>query len=316
MRTFALAWKKRIEGAFAGSFLDSVAGRIVLKLRRGASPCVWCVSATGKALWELEFEQLGLDHYFLWREKLFLDGTAARRVDVETGRIAVERDFRDRVFVAHPIPRGPVYVLGGIVAPKALLGLDPDTLETVWEWPDPEYYAHGDQLCRYVDGMIHTVDLKTMEVRRAKHSRTLGFHGHGGDDVWCHFEDQERFGISTVTGEVVWHHKEREPGLHHNLTFVGDRAYCGGAAISAIDLRTGALLWRRPVSGDAGRFREAEGRLYATTKSGMVYVLDAAAGDVLVSHELKGDEPSAVAPLGPDRVVVGTYKLLYCFEFS
>ncbi len=307
-----LAWKKRMDGAFSGTFLDPVADRIVMKIRRGASPCVWCVSARGKALWDLEFEQLALDHYFLWGEKLFLDGTAARRVDVETGKIAVERDFGDRVFVAHPIPRGPVYE-----TPRALLGLDPDTLETVWEWPDPDYYAHGEQLCRYVDGMIHTVDLKTMEVRRVEHPRTLGFHGHGGDDIWCHFEEQERFGISTVTGEVVWHHREKEPGLHQELTFVGERAYCGGPAISAIDLKTGALVWRQRVSGSAERFRESEGRLYALAKRArVVYVLDSATGEVLASVEVKGDEPSAVAPLGPNRVVVGTYKLLYCFELS
>lgn len=315
MNTVKLAWKKRIDGRFLGTFLSVLSGRILLDIRRDRSQAMWCVQGSGKTAWEREYDLDEIDHFFPHAGSIYLGGTKARRLQVETGAALAENDLSAPVMIRPPIPRGPVYIVGGMAAPKALIGLDPETLQVDWEWPDPEYYAHGQQLCRYVDGMIHTVDLKTMELRRVKHARPLGLHGHSGDDVWCHFESQERFGISTVTGEVVWHQREKGPGLHVDLRFVDDMAYCGGPAISAIDLKTGALLWRQRVSGEAGRLHVSEGRLYAATKNGMVYVLDTTTGEVVATHALN-DEPTAVAPLSPNRVAVGTYKLLYCLELS
>jgi outer membrane protein assembly factor BamB len=315
MSTVKLAWKKRINGRFLGTFLSVLSNRIFLDIRRDRSQAMWCVQGNGKEAWEREYELDEIDHFFPHAGSLYLGGTKARKLQVETGATLAENDLGAPVLIRPPTSSGPVYILGGMAAPKALLGLHPDTLQIEWQWQDPEYVAHGGQLCRYCDGVIHTVDLKTMEVRRVRHPRPLGFHGHSGNDVWCHFEQQERFGISTVTGEVVWHQREKEPGLHVSLTFLGDMAYCGGPAISAVDLKTGALRWRHRISGEAGRPHVYDGRLYAATKGGMVYVLDAGTGELVASHEL-GDEPTAVAALPPDRVVVGTYKLLYCLELG
>ena len=204
-----MAWKKRIDGRFLGTFLSVLGGRVLLDIRRDRSQAMWCVHGTGKAAWEREYELDEIDHFFPHGESVYLGGSKARRLDIETGAEVAENDFGVPVMIRPPIPSGPVYILGGMAAPTALLGLHAETLQVQWQWSDPEYAAHREQLCRYFDGMIHTVDLKTREVRRVKHPRPLGFHGHGGDQVWCHFEEQERFGISTVTGEVVWHQKEK-----------------------------------------------------------------------------------------------------------
>ncbi len=161
---------------------------------------------------------------------------------------------------------------------------------------------------------MHFVELATREQRSVPHARPLGYHGHCGD-LWIHFEERERIGISTVTGEVVWHQEESEPDRHTELVFADGVAYCGGPALSAYDLRTGALVWRRELPGNPGRLRLREGRLYAGTKSGRIYVLDALTGELLVSHDL-GVEPVAIDGLGPDRVVVGTYKAVYCLEIA
>lgn len=317
MQPAKLAWKKRVDGFFQGSFLDVIGGRIILKIGREdipSTPAIWCLQANGKTAWEREFAFDEIDHYFPFGDSIYVDGLAALRLSI-AGETVAQRNFgRTRVRIRPPIPSGPVYVLGGLESPKALMGLDPTTLETVWEWPATNWAAHDGQLCRYSDGAMHFVDLATMKERSVPHLRTLGYHGHCGE-LWCHFDERERFGISTVTGEVVWHQVESEPDLHTELTFADEVAYCGGPALSAYDLKTGALLWRQKAPGNPARLRVHEGRLYAGTKSGWVYVLDAATGEVLVSHDLKV-EPTAIAPLSRERVVVGTYKVIYCLELA
>jgi outer membrane protein assembly factor BamB len=313
--TVKQAWKKRIDGAFGGTLLHSVSQRIVCKIyREGRTRAIWCLQENGKRAWEREFDDEELDHYFLYGGKIYAGGTAARNLSVETGETIAEAAFGEAVLIRPPIRSGPVYVLGGMVAPKELLGLDAATLNVLWRWPDPEYVADELGLCRYVGGAMHLVDLLTFKERNVGHPRPLGVHGHCGD-LWCHFEDRERFGISTVTGEVIWRQEEAESDFHADLTFVGNVAYCGGRALSAYDLKTGKLLWRANVPGNPGRLRVEGGRVYAGTKSGLVYVLDAVTGELLVSHDLKV-EPTAIAPLPPNRIVVGTYKVIYCLEIE
>jgi hypothetical protein len=54
----------------------------------------------------------------------------------------------------------------------------------------------------------------------------------------------------------------------------------------------------------------------------MIHVLEAATGEILLSHRFVykssglGFEPSPVVPLGEDRIVVGTRKAIYCLEVS
>jgi hypothetical protein len=314
MRSAVQAWKKRVDGAFGGTLLHVIGSRIVCKIYREQESAMWCLHDNGKYAWERVFEGDDFDHYLPLAERIYVDGRTARRLDPATGQTLASKDLGDVVSIQPSPSRGIAYVVGGIGAPKALVGLDPYTLNVVWRWPDPNYFVHGEQLCRYAHGAMNFVDLATMLERAVPYSPALGIHGHCGD-LWCHFEPRKRIGISTATGEVVWQHEEAEDGLQAGLTYANDVAYCGGRAMSAYDLNTGKVLWRRVVDGNPGRLRVEGGRVYAGTKSGLLYTLDGRTGEVLLAHDLKA-EPTAIAPLAPNRIVVGTYKVIYCLEWS
>lgn len=305
------AWRKRAEGSFTGSFLDVVAGRIVLLLRRDGQLALWCLRANGKTAWDRTFEREEVRHYFPYRDCLYVDGAAAMGISIDTGETLVRRDFGDRVLIAPPTPNGPVYTLGDYQSLKGLMGLDPTTLDPRWEWPDAGWVAHGNQLCRYADGAMRFVDLATMRERSVPHAKPLGVHGHGGN-LWIHIEERERAGISTVTGEAIWRHAEKEPDYQVGLVYADDVVYCGGRALSAIALKTGNVLWRQGVAGWPARV--SAGWLLAGSNSGLVYVLDAATGEIVVSYDL-GEKATAIEGLAPNRVVVGTHKAVYCLEW-
>jgi outer membrane protein assembly factor BamB len=312
------AWKKRVDGSFLGSFLDVVSERIVCKVRRERSPALWCLEVNGRTAWDREFQDDDVGAFFPYRQSIYVEGIAARRLSIETGMTICERRFSERVQIRPPISAGLVYVLGDLGESKALMGLHADTLETLWEWPDARYDAHEAQLCRHDAGVMRLVDLKTLEERQVKCARPIGLHGHCGN-LLCQFETRERFAVDLANGEIAWSHEEAAEGFHGlrvgDAVFAGNFAYCGGRAMSAFDLKTGDLLWRRDLPGNPGGLRVEAGRVFAGTKAGVIYMLDAATGEVLVTHDLKV-EPTAIAPLGPNRIVVGTYKVIYCLEVS
>jgi hypothetical protein len=306
------AWKKRIDGRFVGGFLDSASDRLICKIyRERRLRAIWCLHENGRTAWEWQFDDEAADRHFIYANSVYLDGTSARRLNINTGEIEVQREFADAVHARPPISRGPVYE-----GTKSLMGLHPETLETQWEFPNPNYMAHDKFLCSYDNGVMRFVDLETLKEREVGSGERLGgIHGHYRE-LWCQLNETERLAVSTVTGEVAWREVEDE-GFHGleigDTTFAGDVAYCGGRALSAYDLRTGKVLWRQFVEGNPGRLRVEGGRVYAGTKGGLVYMLDAQTGEVLLSHALKV-EPTAIAPLAPNRIVVGTYKVIYCLE--
>jgi putative pyrroloquinoline-quinone binding quinoprotein len=309
-----LAWKKKVEGYFAGSFLDVVRQYVVLLIGRegGSTPALWALQANGKTVWEHDFELDEIDHYFVCGESLFIDGVAAIRIGLDDGRILARKEFSERVSVRQPTLGLPVYIVGR----AAIMGVDSQTLETVWEWPDSEFVAHDGRLCRFVDGSMRFVELPAMKEwsTPVREPLMLGYHAHCGD-LWIHFEEKRRFGISTTTGEVVWCREEKEPDFHAQVFWTHDTAYCGGRAITAYDLRTGTIRWRQEVPGYPEDLRVSEGKLLAGTKSGLVYMLNAHTGEVLLRHDIKA-KPTALALLPPNRIVVGTYKVIYCLEWS
>ena len=314
-----MAWRKRVEGRFLGSFLDIVEDHVVYKLRRERIPGIVCLNAKGRTAWDREFEFNEIGIFFPYGRDLYVEGTKARRLSVESGETVTERDFGERVQVRPPIASGPVYILGDLGQDKALTGLHPETLETVWQWDDPDFMVHDTFLCRDIEGWIETVDLTTFAPRRVRCGERIGgVHGHHAG-LWCQISERERLGISLDTGEVVWRHREAEDGFHGmgvgDVVFEGDRGYSGGRAVTAYDLSNGAILWRTSMPAPVGRLRLGEGRILAGSKGGMVYALDTATGAVLVSHDLKA-ESLAIAPLGANRIVVGTYKVIYCLETS
>jgi outer membrane protein assembly factor BamB len=217
----------------------------------------------------------------------------------------------------------PVYLLGHGEPRerRALVGLDAETLEPVWRWPHSNYIVDETGLCRYDEqGMLHLVELPSLYERRIQgpFRPHAGFDGHFHyGDLWCHFFDRERVGISTVTGEVAWRHTESAAGFHDRGALSGHVAFFGNRGVSAYDLRTGELLWRQPLGGRVMNCnpRIADTRLYVATGDGCVHVLDRSSGDVLASHAVKEDA-MAVVPLVPNRVVIGTYELLYCLELA
>lgn len=316
-------WARKVSGVFTGSFLSAVGERVVCRVRgKGNTPVFWCLESNGRTAWEREFEFDTAEYFAVSHGRIYLDGTAARCLCVDTGETVIERDLGARLLMRPPTRNGPVYVVGhgGEREKKYLACLHPETLEEVWRWPKSTYLAEDARLCRNdAEGVIHVVDLATMkerEVRGPSAPNLLGMHGHLGS-IWCQFNAQERFGVDLESERLVWRHAEKEPDVHERPVFADDAAYCGNRGLSTYELRTGRLRWRQDLGGGTLNCQPAvEGdRVYAATQQGVVWVLDRLSGEVLGSHQLK-EEPTALAPLVPNCVVVGTSSVLYCLELS
>lgn len=67
----------------------------------------------------------------------------------EDGRLLSERSFDVKLIAQPPSGIVPTFWRGPIVRATAILGLEPGSLSTQWEWPEPDGFARGSWLCRY-----------------------------------------------------------------------------------------------------------------------------------------------------------------------
>lgn len=280
-----------------------------------------CLDETGDLIWEREFEH-DVERFVLFRDEIYIDGCLARRLALDTGETIAEREYGSEVEVLNPVNTGPVYYSR---QGRMLLGLDPEDLTMLWEWPDPNevYIAHADQLCRYdMDGEIHIMQLPTLReiarVRGPKRLALAGLHAHCGE-LWCEFcvSEKERVGIHTGTGATVWRHEG--PFVHYLPVFVGNVAYSGGGGLTAYDLKTGGILWHQEFGQtrpDLACIQRIHGnRAYVGTIDGYIHVVDCDTGGLELSHEV-GISTNAVAPLGANRIIVSSAGGLRCLEVT
>lgn len=155
-------WSWSVPGTFSGSFLYAVAGHAVFDVRGDERLVLAALHLDdGRVAWRCAFEYDTVEIFFPFASRLFLDGVRARVLSAVDGRTLAEKDWGERVTVCPPIRSGPVYWLedSGVVA-----GLDAQTLDELWRWPDPGGYCRvlDDVLCHYDrDGTIEVVDFRT-----------------------------------------------------------------------------------------------------------------------------------------------------------
>ncbi|UCG12685.1 MAG: PQQ-binding-like beta-propeller repeat protein [Deltaproteobacteria bacterium] len=276
----------------------------------------------GELAWEREFEHDEIRIFFPYGNDLFLDGTAARKLHSVTGETLVEKGFGFRIQAFHPIASGPIYWSreSGI-----WLGLDPDTLDIVWQWPDPQgefgvfdaYLWHYDN-----DGEFRLVDYRTGEdivrVQGPPHEES-GMGQNIVGDMFIQFYDKERIAFNIHSGDLVWRKQEPDFGFHERARFQGHLAFCGTLGLSAYDLRTGAVSWRQRFEGGSPWLScnptvEHE-RIYVGTNDGCFHILDLQTGEVLLSHQ-QDFEPNVVKPTLDKQVVVGSLGELACYQLT
>lgn len=319
-----IIWKHAAN--FSGSSLDVVSGMAVCQSLAGSKFLFTGLDEKGQQRWSNQWS--GAMYFWSYGQRIYLGGHKARCVDAGTGQLLVEREYgRNGVDVYAPISSGPVY--SGKV-PKAIMGLHPDDLSIVWEWPDPEeeYTAHERRLCSYGrSGQMRFVDLATLKENVPVQGPPLSgvaVHGHCGDLVCVfHLFEGGRMGVHMKTGEVVW--REVDPG-YYSPVFDGDRAYSGPLGLSAYDLHTGKRLWHQSCGSKDRELscppRIVNGRAYVGSTDGFIHVVDCRTGELVLSHKLDvklsglGHEPSPVVPLGENRIVVGMRRSIVCVEVS
>ena len=315
------AWRFRVSGSFLGSFLHAVGGTLVLMFSdREHWSTMAGVSVDGAGLWERRWDDFA--HFSCSRNRLFVDGDKARRIKAETGETELERHLGAPVYLKWALDTGPIYkVAGG----KRYFGLDGEALSTLWEWEDEnEDFTFDDgRLCRLSPSRgitIHELpSLRQLGPTRRTPLSGGGAHTHLGD-LFCVFgyRDGGRAGVNLKTGDVEWHFTE--PTGYGLTNFDAERAYSPWDGVSAYDLRTGELLWKRafgeiPTSPP----RVQSGKVYVATGDRFVHVLDAASGEVLLSQQLKfksagAIEPAPVVPIGRNLIAIGTLREIICLE--
>ena len=320
-------WTHRIKkGTFGGTNLRVVGETVALHVRGNAGPSLRALDGDGQVRWEIKDD--GIPSFRAANGVLYVDGRRALRVSPATGEILTERDF-GRSVLLNWMPAGrPVVAVDRFTR---LIGLDPEGLSTLWEWPDPEKSFTADrpgQLCGYDSTLgLRIVDLSTMTERAvpAPGFSAMGLHGHV-DDLWCEFAMQQggRLGIDLNTGEVVW--RSEIPAGYGLTVFHEDLAISNADGLVAYDMRTGEEVWRQRFGfrrgGVAAAPRVVDGRLYVGTTEGCVHVVDCRTGRVELTHKVSvrlsglGIEPSPVVPMGDDRLVVGMRTAVVCLEIS
>lgn len=314
-------WRWPVPGVFTGSFLFSVEGRAVLQVHEEKHLAQVALGLDdGRLAWRRPFEYDTVEIFFPFESRLFLDGIRARGLNTADGVTVAEKDWGERVTVCPPIRSGPVYWLED---PGMVMGLDAETLDELWRWPDPEGTCRvlDDVLCRYDrDGGIEVVDFRAgVSVHRCQGppletaSLTCGLWKH----LFVQGYERRRVAIDVRTGEVVRDHSEEMGGLQH-LQFAGGVAYSGGPHLSAYDLRTGNVIWRQdfaPYSSALGCNPVIRnGRIYGGTRLGLVFVVNAATGEVESSFQVPY-AVNAVAPAPGGLAVVGSSDLIECHSW-
>jgi hypothetical protein len=275
------------------------------------------ISREGEARWELERTEDPDFHVFA--RYVYVGGKTAVCVDIETGAPVAERDFSSDVKVQPPSGLGPSY---WVDPDGPLLGLNPTTLDTVWEWKEG-LGVHADFLCGRRPGAIRAVSLSPpMQVSevRGDFGEIKGWHTHCGD-LLCvvGMRGGGRIGVSQTTGEIVWQGPEPRGGPW--VGFGLATAYSTDGPLEAWDLRTGNRVWSRQFASVIQSLpTEAHGRVHVATRDGVVHLVDTKDGAVLATHKLKcrpsGSlyEPSPVVPWGESRILVGTQREIICLE--
>lgn len=312
-------WRWQVPGVFTGSFLFVVGDRGVLQVHEESHLAMVALSLDdGQIVWRRPFEYDTVEIFFPFESRLFLDGLEARTLNSADGGTVAEKDWGERVTVRPPIRSGPVYWLeeSGII-----MGLDPATLDELWRWPDPEgaCLVHDDVLCSYErDGVIEVVDFRTgvrlhrcQGPRREKGSLTRGIWNH----LLIQTYERRRVAIDVRTGGVVWDHSEEDDGMRYLMQFAEGVACAGGTRLSACDLGTGNMIWRQdfsPYSSALGCIPVVRGGyIYGGTRNGLVFVVNAATGEVESSFQVP-HAVNAVAPAPGGLVVVGSSELIEC----
>lgn len=319
-------WSFPTHNVLSGAFLFVEDGHILFKLRPDLdgdrTEVISCLDAQGTPIWERRFPFDTVAVFWPMKGRLYLDGAPARCLSAATGETLVEKDLGGRLASYGVIDSGPVYFIEELTV---VVGLHPRTLGELWRWDDPSglSHVHDGLICRYEpDGTMELVDIPGLTVRRrVQGPRRPDFgttHGHVGD-LWCQMSELVRMGIDTQTGQIVWMKEEKDRGYHHLGAVVREVVYCGERNLSAYDMRSGELVWRQTF-GQATSWLSClpsveDDRIYGGTKTGLVYVVDRASGNVESSFEVDF-EPTVVAPLPPDRVVVGSHEQILCFERS
>ncbi len=316
-------WKHPVKDDFSGSFLDVVGDKIVFRYSRSGDYALRALDAEGRASWEHAWPDFdGI--YRLRGANLYTGGTRARCVSVATGEVLVERDLGREAQAQAAKPSVAYRTEDGV-----LIGLDPESLSTVWEWPDADgnFVADDGRVCRYLPSQgITIIEPRTRAERTIQPERELpwsALHFHLGN-LWCHLGLTEggRTAIDLETGRVVWH--EAQPAGYGLVTIDGERAYSPFEGLSAYDLRDGRQLWSQRLSV-LNRAHISNGRAYIGGGEGstpLIFVVDCATGEVLVKHRADfkltglGFEPSPVIPMGDDRIIVGTRRAILCLELS
>ncbi len=273
----------------------------------------------GHVAWQRAFEYDTVEIFFPFESSLFLDGERARKLDGADGRTLAERDWGERVMVCLPIPSGPVYWLedSGVI-----VGLDSQTLDERWRFPDPEGSCRtlDDVLCRYDrDGSIEVVDLRTGAHRyrcqgppRDQSPMSLGLWGH----LLIQTYERRRVAIDLRTGAIVWDKEEAIERLQRVVAFVADTAYAGEVHLSAYDLETGDMRWRQTFAPHASVLGckpvIQDGHIYGGTRNGLVFAVDPADGRVTSSFHVPYSV-NAVAPAPGGRVIVGSSEQVECY---
>ncbi|GIK83298.1 MAG: hypothetical protein BroJett024_44030 [Alphaproteobacteria bacterium] len=323
MKKANTVWRHAVEDEFCGPYLEVVGERVIFTLTRGGQYALRAIDSTGRQVWEQQWPEMsGL--FRTGAGHVYTGGDQARCISVETGAVTAERHLGDEVDVYIAEPSSVVYRTG-----KGMVGLHPENLSTLWEWPDEEgaFVPDHGRVCRYslTDG-ITIVDVASKAERTIMPERQLSpsaVHAHCGD-VWCHFDLTEghRTGIDLNSGLVVWH--ESQPVGYGLITVDGERAYSPLEGLAAYDLRTGRQLWhqRLPIVSRAFIWN---GRAYVGGYEGwtpIIFVVDGATGELLLKHKVDfkltglGHEPSPVVAMGDDRIIVGMRRAILCLELS
>jgi outer membrane protein assembly factor BamB len=314
-------WSWPVPGASSGSFLFAVAGHAISKVRGDERLTLTALSLDdGRVAWERAFEYDTVEIFFPFGSKLFLDGERARGLDAADGRTLAERDWGERVTVCWPIRSGPVYWLeeSGVV-----VGLDGQTLDELWRWPDPEgsCLVLDDVLCRYDrDGSIEVVDLRTGVDRyrcqgppRDERPISRGLWGH----LLVQTYERRRVAIDLRTGAIAWDKQEDIDRLQRIAAFVDDTAYAGEIHLSAYDLATGDVRWRQTFAPHASVLGcnpvIQDGRIYGGTRNGLVFAVDPADGHVTSSFHVPYSV-NGVTPAPGGRVIVGSSDQIECYR--
>jgi outer membrane protein assembly factor BamB len=321
-------WRHAIQGRNgmpgeynAGSFSATEHGVVFTSWRpdrQGRSTVhVVSISPEGEARWDLERTETPDSHVF--GRHVYVGGPTAVCFDMETGARIAERDFSREVDVQPASDLGPTYWLE---PDGPLVGLNPTTLETVWEWKEG-LGVHGTFLCWCGRDVITIVPLQDMQAKeiRGPFGDLHGWHGHFGD-LLCVVglaEGGGRIAVSQSTGEIMW--RGDEPRACRWVGFGPATAYSTDGPLEAWDLQTGNRIWSRQFDAAIQNLpTEAHGRVHVATRDGTVHLLDAKDGGVLATHALKHRrsgslyEPSPVLPWGEKRILVGTQREIICLE--